>query len=164
MIEDEYKLLLAQTILGQMCHGLKVNFRIFDHSEEKMVELVGDVFSFDIYHGYIVGISSGGIDYQVDMMKVKPYLRPLESMTDDEKSKLKSAIGVTFKDDDNGRHSELYGYAMVYHKSYFEEWFIPYECNDWCDRNHFDYRGLIDKCLALPAPDGMYNKYEILNI
>lgn len=27
---------------------------------------------------------------------------------------------------------------------------------DWLNRNHFDYRGLITKGLALEAPDGMY--------
>lgn len=27
---------------------------------------------------------------------------------------------------------------------------------DWLSSNHLDYRGLIDKGLALPAKDGMY--------
>lgn len=29
---------------------------------------------------------------------------------------------------------------------------------DWLNANHFDYRGLIEKGLALEAPEGMYNK------
>ena len=28
---------------------------------------------------------------------------------------------------------------------------------DWLNSHHFDYRGLIEKGLALPAPEGMYN-------
>jgi hypothetical protein len=28
---------------------------------------------------------------------------------------------------------------------------------DWLNTHHFDYRGLIDKGLALEAPEGMYN-------
>ena len=27
---------------------------------------------------------------------------------------------------------------------------------DWLNSHHFDYRGLIEKGLALPAPEGMY--------
>ena len=30
-------------------------------------------------------------------------------------------------------------------------------CVDWLNEHHFDYRGLIDKGLALEAPDNMYN-------
>ena len=29
---------------------------------------------------------------------------------------------------------------------------------DWLNAHHFDYRGLIEKNLALEAPEGMYNK------
>jgi hypothetical protein len=28
---------------------------------------------------------------------------------------------------------------------------------DWLNAHHFDYRGLIDKGLAIEAPEGMYN-------
>ena len=28
---------------------------------------------------------------------------------------------------------------------------------DWLNKHHFDYRGLIEKELALKAPEGMYN-------
>ena len=31
---------------------------------------------------------------------------------------------------------------------------------DWLNANHFDYRGLIEKGLALEAPEGMYNIKE----
>ena len=32
--------------------------------------------------------------------------------------------------------------------------------NEWLNVNHFDYRGLIKKGLALEAPEGMYNKVK----
>ena len=31
---------------------------------------------------------------------------------------------------------------------------------DWLNKHHFDYRGLIEKGLALEAPEGMYNIKE----
>ena len=30
------------------------------------------------------------------------------------------------------------------------------ECIDWLNKHHFDYRGLIEKGLALEAPEGIY--------
>ena len=34
--------------------------------------------------------------------------------------------------------------------------FDEYSHIDWLNANHFDYRGMIEKGLALEAPDGMY--------
>ena len=33
---------------------------------------------------------------------------------------------------------------------------ITHFAADWCDKNNFDYRGLIPMGLALEAPEGMY--------
>lgn len=63
---------------------------------------------------------------------VKPYLRSMESMTKEEKEEYNIIIDALF---DTG---------------------ISY-LNDWLNSHHFDYRGLIPKSLALPAPEGMYN-------
>jgi hypothetical protein len=42
---------------------------------------------------------------------------------------------------------------------YLEE--IPHYCVikvfDWLNAHHFDYRGLIERGLAIEAPEGMYN-------
>lgn len=59
----------------------------------------------------------------------KPYLRPMSNMTEEE---------------------EIY-YNTVYIALKF------YEKEDWLNKNHFDYRGLIPMGLALEAPEGMYN-------
>ena len=34
--------------------------------------------------------------------------------------------------------------------------YLPTEAMDWLNAHHFDYRGLIEKGLALEAPEGMY--------
>lgn len=70
--------------------------------------------------------------------EVKPYLRPMSSMTEDEQRTLDSMCnGVEMV-------SRLSGLKM------FDKAF------DWLNQHHFDYRGLIDKGLALEAPEGMY--------
>jgi len=63
-----------------------------------------------------------------DIEEIKPYLRPMSSMTEEE---------------------EIY-YNTIYTTLKF------YEKEDWLNTHHFDYRGLIEKGLALEATEGMY--------
>ena len=55
-----------------------------------------------------------------------PYLRPMSSMTEEEKREYNKCMWA-------------------------------YQDVDFCNEHHLDYRGLIDKELALEAPEGMYN-------
>jgi len=74
---------------------------------------------------------------------IKPYLRPMSSMTEEE---LKE-----------------YHKTFFYHERYDNEHktgqncSITFETYDWLNAHHFDYRGLIEKGLAIEAPEGMYN-------
>ena len=63
---------------------------------------------------------------------IKPYLRPMSSMTDEEKRE----------------------YVIAWDS---RQPYLPTEAMDWLNEHHFDYRGLIEKGLALEAPEGMYN-------
>ena len=71
-----------------------------------------------------------------EIEKLKPYLRSLSSMTMEEKDYYDT---ITFTENEH---------------------FIGVLCGgvvDWLNAHHFDYRGLIEKGLALEAPEGMYN-------
>lgn len=68
---------------------------------------------------------------------IKPYLRPMSSMTEEEIEEF-SVLGV-------GIH--LFGGPLI----------PSYDTLDWLNKHMFDYRGLIEKGLALKAPEGMYN-------
>lgn len=63
--------------------------------------------------------------------EVKPYLRPMSSMTEEE---------------------EIY-YNTIYTTLKF------YEKEDWLNQHHFYYRGLIPMGLALEAPADMYKTH-----
>lgn len=65
---------------------------------------------------------------------IKPYLRPISSMTEEEKEE----FGVPFTSEGLVTLADTV------------------ECMDWLLEHHFDYRGLIEKGLALEAPEGMY--------
>lgn len=62
--------------------------------------------------------------------EIKPYLRPMSSMTEEESKEF--------------ANMEIVGYNNY----------------DWLNAHHFDYRGLIEKGLALEAPEGMYKEEQ----
>jgi len=99
--------------------------------EEKQL-LLKDLCARLPYH-VIVEYRGANVDLtqyarSVKIENCKPYLRPMSSMTEDE---------------------EIY-YNTVYTRLKF------YEKEDWLNAHHFDYRGLIEKGLALEAPEDMY--------
>ena len=65
---------------------------------------------------------------------IKPYLRPMSSMTEEEEAEY---------------------YALNAYEGVFPH---NEDALDYVLEHHFDYRGLIEKGLALIAPEGMYNK------
>lgn len=71
----------------------------------------------------------------------KPYLRPMSSMTEEERKEYDSKRKHIC--DDYNRYC-----------------FDTIESIDWLNAHHFDYRGLIPMGLALEAPGGMYNIKE----
>ena len=60
----------------------------------------------------------------------KPYLFPMSSMTEEQKEEFEAYFMCIFKGD-----------ANIFISQYI----------DWLNKNHFDYRGLIEKGLALDA-------------
>lgn len=69
--------------------------------------------------------------------KYKPYLRALEDMTEDES--MEFALWQV--------EAANSGYLFPANAG---------NCIDWLNKHHIDYRGLIEKGLALEAPEGMY--------
>lgn len=80
------------------------------------------------------------IDFNSKDIIIKPYLRPLSSMTEEEINEF-ILISDTVLWIGNKRSTCI----------------LSLEQMDWFNTHHFDYRGLIEKGLALPAPEGMYN-------
>ena len=75
---------------------------------------------------------------------IKPYLRPMSSMTKEEREEYQKFLFPC--SDYDGRVV-----VGVYHRDL-------YKVYDWLNAHHFDYRNLIEKGLAIEAPEGMYIK------
>lgn len=83
----------------------------------------------EFYFGEDCGISIN------DISKIKPYLFPLSSMTKEQEKEYEETLGVVINID-NG--------------TVFEE-DKTYHTLDWLNKNHFDYRWLIEDGLAIDA-------------
>ena len=87
------------------------------------------------------------------------YLRPMSSMTEEEYVYFMSIRGMNLRSyeiqemmSENFSHPNRIAIVNTLGR---------YSDNiDWLNKNMFDYRGLIEKRLALEAPEGMYKKGE----
>lgn len=95
-----------------------------------------------------------GINDDCKLGTVKPYLRPMSSMTEEEKKEFIHCAEYEVEESVNGRHYEYYLKDYV---GTPEKPICNYNAIDWLNKHHFDYRGLIGKGLAVEAPEGMYN-------
>ena len=145
---QEDKELLLKDLSARLFYGVKVSLH-----HEDMGDLTGtldaiypteDRVIVDNLNKAIapVNVRYGG--FNIEKNNVKPYLRPLTSMTDEEREEY--------------RKFSYYGAAGYRNNEHKEMIAVPsFEKMDWLNAHHFDYRGLIDKGLALEATEGMYN-------
>lgn len=121
---QEQKDLLLKDLCARIPYGVKFTLGNGNFYTIKGVDLI---VTDDGNWEYAV--TAKGIE-AIEIKYVKPYLRPMLSMTEEQLSDLTKFIA-------NGIHDE----NILY---------------DWYNRNHFDYRGLIEKGLAIEAPNHMY--------
>jgi hypothetical protein len=77
-----------------------------------------------------------------DEVRIFPYLRPMSSITTDEKMEWFNM---------RQNHCGMSGFNAIQERADFTS-----ESLDWLNAHHFDYRGLIEKGLALEASEDMY--------
>ena len=103
-------------------------------------------------------IQLGGLgQFMAQRIDVKPYLRPMSSMTEEEKKELKE----TTCPEGTGYFDEQYLICPMSHFGECIGYDFMSDILDWLNAHHFDYRGLIEKGLALEAPEGMYKIEEL---
>ena len=85
-------------------------------------------------------------DFERCERNIKPYLRPMSSMTVEEEEKFNEFIVIV---DDIWKGDLKNGFPKQSN--------IMSDGIDYLNSIHIDYRGLIEKGLALVAPEGMYN-------
>ena len=138
---QEDKELLLKDLCARLPYGVKVDIPDLFDSTKNNIEVLKEIFCGD--DGEFRCNDSG-----ILIKRVKPYLFPLSSMTEEQKKEFLSVAGYEIREEDCGRHTETYYYDMVGHEHNF---YPNCDAIDWLNKNHFDYRGLIPKGLAIDA-------------
>ena len=152
---QEEKELLIKDLSARVHYGLKCKVRYWDGSgrlyvtgDMPFIGIIGNtcVFKTNFIHENTLS---------VDIAEVKPYLRPMSSMTEEEQKEFGSLVGL-WKNPSTSRFINcLPNLSGEFGKTLITEVIIT-KAIDWLNANHFDYRGLIEKGLALEAKEGMY--------
>lgn len=130
----EEKQLLVKDICARILFGLKCTTKSNSWQGVYLIRGYLDNKIFLDCHEYNEG------DDEWLVQNIIPYLRPMSSMTEEEKSWYESL-----------RNALTYQENGEYDLDDFNE------LNDFLNRRKLDRYGLIEKGLALEAPEGMYN-------
>lgn len=132
----EEKQLLITDLCGRAPYGVRVKIRSADIRTVRAVDIVEGIVHFVEPDT----ISPFGLHIEDPLsfrQKVKPYLRPMSNMTEEESKE----------------------FALLQTDFYVDGFLYPIAATsmtDWLNEHHFDYRGLIEKHLAIVAPENMY--------
>lgn len=85
-----------------------------------------------------VTFERNGINFGTQISTIKPYLFPMLNMTDEQKEEYRKVC-------------ELDTEILSKHPMDGTPFPALYNSQDWLNKNHFDYRGLIEKGLAIDA-------------
>lgn len=143
---QENKELLLKDLCARLPYGVKCKIALYK-TAFNVLGIVEDKVNLDS------PVYDEGDDWW-EITEIKPYLRPMSSMTEEERKSFPypyyfevfdADVSMLFTDD-----------KVVASISVFE----IVEIVNWLNKHHFDYRGLIPMGLALEAPEGMYNIKE----
>ena len=129
-----------ELLLKDLCARLPYGFIIHRYSDNVDIK-INTIDDFSHFLEY-----SEGEDF-------KPYLRPMSSMTEEEKEELSHLLPKDW----SVEIDKLNNFYFDISPSIFMEIDVFLNIIDWLNAHHFDFRGLIGKDLALEAPEEMYN-------
>ena len=129
MTQEEEKNLLLKDLCTRLPYG--VRYRHFTWNDEYgETYIAAQIYSINT-DGYVKNCHD---DETVYIDNVRPYLFPLSSMTEEQKKE----------------------YQYITERWMNDPAYSISDSIDWLNKHHFDYRGLIEKGLALEAPEEMY--------
>lgn len=138
---QEEKDLLLKDLCGRLPYGTKVKCH-FDSEPYTLLSINWNkeivVIGFMMVDTYVTS--------KQRLVNIKPYLRPLSSMTEKERKEFLDS--VTWEDDNGDFHIDECMGIGFYQEKY-----------DWLNSHYFDYRGLIEKGLAIEVSED-YKPYK----
>lgn len=123
MIQNEDKELLMKDLSARLQYGVKVRISVWNEDTMECEDKVDELYSIN-KDGYIRTIDE---DYEFEIERCEPYLFPMLSMSEEQKREYFDLLR-------NGGPATGPANGIAY-----------------LNKNHFDYSGLIEKCLAIDA-------------
>ena len=117
-MKQENRELLLKDLCARLLYGIKASYYGADEECETWDEVDGIAFG-------CVEIGQ----YSLPIERIKPYLFPLSSMTEEQKQE----------------------YQYLTERWMYDSSYSIGDSIDWLNAHHFDYRGLIEKGLAIDA-------------
>jgi hypothetical protein len=147
MTQEDKKLLL-QDLCARLPYGVKCQF------EDTVRVTDGES---DPFYDYVLSARDLELFINHKNFYIKPYLRPISSMTEEEMDRLFDILHIDKdgKDEDWIKINDVYGIKFFFPTGKWIENIA--EAYDYLYSIHIDFRGLIHKGLAIEAPEGMYN-------
>ena len=131
---QEDKQLLLKDLCMRLPYGVRVKFRNYvDICTIKSI----DISNTDYYPITL----NNSFEQGANIDEVKPYLRPMSSMTEEEIKEFYKIENIIPK----------VGYICP-----SQDWHFTVKGLDWLNANHFDYRGLIKKGLGIEVTEENY--------
>ena len=140
---QEEKDLVVKDLCGRLPYGVMLKhisaekpFKLFSIKRDEYASYKKDGVELavnGIYYDWYVN----DIYHDIELY-IKPYLRPMNSMTEEEQKEYHKTFRV---------EADTHGFTYI----------ESFESFDWLTAHHFDFRDLISKGLALEASQGMYN-------
>lgn len=147
-MKTEEKQLLLKDLCARLPYGVKMRYRN-DSGYEVLCQI--DTFYKDVDGFPCLLATTGPCGAFQDLNELKPYLRPMSSMTEEE---ILQFFPV------RGRNLNSFELRSLIENDITIASYLPsYSTHiDWLNKHHFDYRKLIEKGLALEAPEDMYKE------
>ena len=148
-MKKEDKELLLKDLCGRLPYDIKCKIEMWIGCDVCTIYNINSI-------GYVEIVEDSDTN-GISIEKIKPYLYPLSSMTEEQKKEFKEISKCEYEIRDYGGFDSEGVYLIEIGKYEYnidttvEEFYFNYEIIDWLNKNHFDYRNLIEKGLAIDA-------------
>lgn len=150
---EQDKQFLLKDLCARLPYGVIVDYKEneFEFPHWKITTIYPDTFDGWIGYDKRVGAGSESGSRPFKIGEVKPYLRPMSIMTEEEEKEIRMLHHCFYREGNGWITAGVFGTndcgCTVFEMA---------DMLNYLNEHHFDYRGLIEKGLALIAPEGMY--------
>lgn len=139
-MKQEYKNLLLQDLCARLPYGVKCVSGV----DDAILIIEGINPNCCGASEVQVTYEKSGINFDTKLSSIKPYLFPISSMTEEQKEEYGKYYDIDLANSAKNLYDKLDGKDII-------DGYPMYNHIDLCNKNHFDYRGLIPKGLAIDA-------------